>query len=147
MRQAEAALAEGEDQAAATAETEALDALVQGGQAMAKARAEARGAGQGDDEDEDGEGSGGVESVTRDGGGGSPDPQGWGQPSHFRRDPLGRAVEEGHGGADDASDVTVPDSFEATESRRIEEELRRREGERTRPAEELHYIERLLDSF
>lgn len=147
MRQAEAALAEGEDQAAAAAETEALSALVEGGTAMAKARAEARGEGQGDDEEGEGEGSGGVESVTRQGGGGTPDPSGWGQPSQFRLDPLGRAVEEGHGGADDASDVTVPDSFEATESRRIEDELRRREGERTRPPEELHYIERLLDSF
>lgn len=147
MRQAEAALAEGEDQAAATAETEALSALVQGGEAMAKARAEARGEGRGEDEDDEGEGSGGVESITRQGGGGSPDPAGWGQPSHLRRDPLGRAVQEGHGGADDASDVTVPDRFEATESRRIEEELRRREEDRTRPPEELHYIERLLDSF
>ena len=41
----------------------------------------------------------------------------------------------------------LPDTMEQARSRAIEDELRRRGAERTRPEEELRYIDRLLQPF
>ncbi|MHC8508628.1 MAG: DUF4175 domain-containing protein [Rhodospirillales bacterium] len=62
-------------------------------------------------------------------------------------DPFGR----GHGGfqgvgADDGSEIT-PDESEIRRAHEILEELRRRAGERRRPADEREYIDRLLQRF
>jgi hypothetical protein len=63
------------------------------------------------------------------------------------RDPLGRPLQEGSNGIDESSNVRVPDQMEQARSRAIQEELRRRGAERTRPQEELNYIDRLLKAF
>jgi hypothetical protein len=63
------------------------------------------------------------------------------------RDPLGRPVGEGHGGHDDGSETHIPGADNAARSRQIEQELRRRDSDRTRPQPELDYLDRLLKSF
>jgi uncharacterized protein (TIGR02302 family) len=60
-------------------------------------------------------------------------------------DPLGRRM-EGEGGFS-GQDVEVPSESVRERARSILEELRRRAGERGRPAEELDYIDRLLERF
>ncbi|WP_299615070.1 DUF4175 family protein, partial [Pelagibius sp.] len=62
------------------------------------------------------------------------------------RDPLGR---ESNGPASEAftEGVQIPDEMELQRSREIVDELRRRRGERSRPAQELDYIDRLLQQF
>jgi hypothetical protein len=62
-------------------------------------------------------------------------------------DPLGRPLHEGLSGNDENSDVAVPDKMEEARTRAIQEELRRRGAERTRPQPELDYIDRLLKQF
>ena len=47
----------------------------------------------------------------------------------------------------DQGDVNIPDMSILQKSRQILDELRRRAGERSRPAIELDYIERLLKRF
>jgi hypothetical protein len=47
----------------------------------------------------------------------------------------------------DSGDVHVPEEAERKRSQAIQEELRRRGGERERPQEELDYIGRLLRQF
>lgn len=69
-----------------------------------------------------------------------------GQPVNGRgRDPLNRSTAEGGGGL--SQDVDVPDGFDVQRARQIVDELRRRAGERDRPAAELDYIDRLLQQF
>ena len=50
-------------------------------------------------------------------------------------------------GADESGDVRVPDQMEQARTREIQEELRRRGADRTRPQPELDYIDRLLKPF
>jgi hypothetical protein len=63
------------------------------------------------------------------------------------RDPLGRPRRDSVGGRDEGSDVVVPTEMELQRAREIQEELRRRAGERERPQQELDYIDRLLRRF
>ena len=61
------------------------------------------------------------------------------------QDPLGRqspAGERERSGAD-----AVPEEFDIERALELRKELERRAGERRRPAEELNYIDRLLDLF
>jgi len=60
-------------------------------------------------------------------------------------DPLGRPVAGGQH-ADDG-DTHVPDKAEQLRARDIEQELRRRDTDRTRAPDELHYLDRLLKPF
>jgi len=60
------------------------------------------------------------------------------------RDPLGRY---NHGSGADNGDVAVPEERERQRAQAIQEELRRRGAERSRPQEELEYIDRLLKQF
>lgn len=72
------------------------------------------------------------ESVRRRG-------QGQGQ-----RDPLGRRA----GGQGDSSDGNkIPDDAEKRRAQEIQDEIRRRAGEATRPAQERDYLKRLLQPF
>jgi uncharacterized protein (TIGR02302 family) len=162
MRDAMTALGAGRDAPAATAEQRAVEALQQGGRSMGQQMASQFGFGQQDEGDEgedeygedNGQGSGGQDGLSPDGswGQGQQDgSRGWG---HGRnpdrradRDPLGRAMPDDTEGADQGSDVQVPDKMEAARSRAIQEELRRRDADRTRPQFELDYIERLLRQF
>ena len=59
-------------------------------------------------------------------------------------DPLGR---EGGGTGNIHDGVDIPDQMELQRSREIVDELRRRRGDRDRPAQELDYIDRLLKQF
>jgi hypothetical protein len=62
-----------------------------------------------------------------------------------QRDPFGRSRPQGN--FEDTGDVEIPDKSDIQRAREILDELRRRAGERTRPATELDYIERLLRRF
>ena len=64
-----------------------------------------------------------------------------------RRDPLGRRYGEGHNGADETDSVTVPDQRARQRAQEIEQLLRDRGADRSRPQEELDYINRLLKQF
>ena len=64
-----------------------------------------------------------------------------------RRDPLGRDMGEGTGGALENDGVHVPTEMERQRSQAIQEELRRRGADRTRSQQELDYINRLLKQF
>jgi hypothetical protein len=50
-------------------------------------------------------------------------------------------------GSEAAGDVHVPDQMEQARTRAIQDELRRRDSERTRPQRELDYLDRLLTPF
>ena len=64
-----------------------------------------------------------------------------------KRDPLGRLMKDGHGGLDTDGATEVPEEMEQARTRAIQDELRRRGAERTRPRPELDYIDRLLKQF
>jgi uncharacterized protein (TIGR02302 family) len=168
MREAMQALGNGEDQAAAGAEERAIEALQKGGRSMSQQMAQQFGAGEqegdeaGDDSEQDGQGD--QAGLGQDG-----DPRGgdrygpgydnrrgqrdWAgrrsadRRADDRRDPFGRRLNEGVSGADESDNVRVPDEMEQARTRAIQDELRRREAERTRPQPELDYIERLLKRF
>lgn len=76
---------------------------------------------------------------------GSPDGEG-DQDSEAQQDPLGRDL---HGGlAGETDDATLPAMADTpNRSRTIQDELRRRAAQRTRPQSELDYIDRLLRPF
>jgi uncharacterized protein (TIGR02302 family) len=154
MRDAAGALGKGQDGAAGEAEQRAIEALQKGGRQMAQEMSRQFGAaqsGEGEDAD-DGDPNGMAGFSLQDGQSDRNGPaQGTlpGQRSRRtdRRDPLGRQLGEGTSGADEANDVQVPAEMERQRTRAIQEELRRRGGERTRPQEELDYIDRLLKQF
>ncbi len=159
MQQAVQALGQGQDSQAAAAEQKAIDALQKGGQQMGQQMAtqfglsmrpgqgqQGQGQDSGQDGDQDGQGdaAGNADGGDRDGnyaGTGSFGKQ------DGPRDPLGRLTGEGTSGSDQGDDVRIPNKTEAQRSREIQDELRRREGQRTRPQEELDYIGRLLKSY
>jgi hypothetical protein len=121
MRAARDALQSNRSSEAVGPQTNAVDQLMQGMQAMAKSFMEQMG-----------------EAARR----------GMGQVGIGRsrgRDPLGRQTSEG--GLEAMEGVDIPDQSEVRRSRRILDELRRRRGERQRPPLELDYIDRLLRQF
>ncbi len=101
-------------------QSRALDQLQQGLQAMADRFMEQMGMGQ--------RGSGQV-----------------GARPGMGRDPFGRRA--GDGGLEALEGVEIPDRMELRRAREILDELRRRRGDRWRPAQELDYIDRLLRRF
>ena len=56
-------------------------------------------------------------------------------------------MKNGNGGLEESGDVDVPEEMEQARTRALQEELRRRGAERTRPKPELDYIDRLLRQF
>jgi len=152
MRDSARQLGEGNDAAAATSQQKAIEALQKGGREMGQAMAKQFGPQNGQDgSDQEGE-SNGPMGLTL--GRGQPDDQGrgWrnGRPDQANpggRDPLGRRFGEGTSGADESNDVTVPEERERQHTQAIEEELRRRGADRSRPQFELDYIDRLLKQF
>ena len=129
MAAAEAALGGGRDRLAAGAEQAAIAALSQAGKAMGRALAQQAGA--------LGNGAGMLPGL---GSAGLPE---W-LPG-LGGDPLGREGNQGQ--VDPAARVWLPAEQRLRRTRRIENELRRREGEPSRPPEELRYIDRLLRQF
>ena len=159
MREAGQALADGRDAAAGSAETKAIEALQKGGKEMGQQMARQFGNGKepGEGEGEEGEGGepgqlgeGGQDNSNHDGqttGQRPGDSSGPGHRRTARRDPMGRPLQQGTSGTDESGDVRVPDQMEEARTRAIQEELRRRGAERTRPQPELDYIDRLLKPF
>ena len=144
MDRARDALAAGQDAPAVSAQTEALADLQKGAQQMRSAMSGGSG------------GSGGLALLPGGGPGaggtapGQEDADGDATDSPDQqdgRDPLGRHLASGHSGMDDGDDTHVPDRLDPARSREIEQELRRRDGDRTRPAPELDYLDRLLKTF
>jgi uncharacterized protein (TIGR02302 family) len=151
MRAANEALRQGNEGAAQSAQQRAIEALQEGGrqmqQQMARQFGRQRGQqgqqGQPGQEQGEGEGEGEGEGMGQGGGQNS----GPGRERADGRDPLGRRNRDANGSADEGSDVRVPDEMEQARTRAIQEELRRRLGERERPRQELDYIDRLLRRF
>ena len=157
MSQAGQALAAGNDKEAGAAQQRAADALKKGEGQMSQQMAQSLGISvmpgegegqgngpgdqmvQGDGQDENGTTPGDQEAQS-----GQP---GDGQDPDVPRDPLGRPTRDGTSGRADGGNVHVPDQMEQARTRELQTELRRREGERTRPQGELEYIDRLLKSY
>ncbi len=121
MRDARDALGGNRSNDAVGPQTNAVDQLMQGMQAMAESFMEQMG-----------------EAARR----------GMGQAGNRLgrgRDPFGRQTQDGRMEA--VEGVEIPDLSEIRRSRRILDELRRRRGERQRPPLELDYIDRLLRRF
>ncbi|CAH2600562.1 conserved protein of unknown function [Rhodovastum atsumiense] len=164
MRDAARALEAGDDATAAAAIQKAIEALQKGGRSMSQQLAQQFGQGgpgdEGEDADgemageQDGEGQGEQDGKGRGGRYGNWNRDGrWGnrpgdRREADRRDPLGRPLrEDGLGQSPDEGGVKVPDQMEEARSHAIQEELRRRGAEKTRPQPELDYIDRLLRQF
>jgi uncharacterized protein (TIGR02302 family) len=121
MGLAEGDLRAGDPNSAVQPETQALQSLQQGAQAMMQALAERYGRKPGDR--------------------GGPDQDQFGQ----SQDPLGRNL-PGLGQID-TGDVKIPDKSDLQRAREILDELRRRAGDPERPRYELDYLDRLLKRF
>ena len=153
MRDAATALGQGRDKAAGDSVQQAIEALQKGAQDMAQAMMKKFGPPQPGSGEGEGEGDAALFGMTMPGGGtqmgrtdGSP-PGPPGRADSRGRDPLGRATGNGTAGTDETGDVTVPEERERQKAMAIQEELRRREAEKSRPQPELDYIERLLKQF
>ena len=154
MRDAAEALSQGRDAVANRAEQRAIEALQRGGremgQQMARQFGPARAGEAGEEGDGDGDPFGFGFSLQdgqsdRDGGGQGTEPSR--RRGSDRRDPLGRQLGQGTSGADESADVRVPEEMERQRTQNLQQELRRRGGERFRSQEELDYIDRLLRRF
>ncbi len=153
MRGAGQALADGQDQAAGDDEQKAIEALQKGGREMGQTMAQQFGRGQGgqDGSQQDGEGDDGGFGLSLQDGHGDYDGNGTepGSPSRpdSKRDPFGRRYGQGSSGVDESNSTEVPEQREQQRTQAIEQELRRRGADRTRPQYELDYIQRLLQQF
>ncbi len=152
MRESVQQLGQGDDTGAAASQQKAIEALQKGGQEMGQTMAQQFGSpGGGQEADDEGDSDGSMGLSLQDGQGDQPG-DGWRQgPPPGRadsgRDPLGRRYGQGTSGADESGDVTVPEERERQRTQAVEEELRRRGSELTRPQMELDYINRLLKQF
>ena len=120
---------------------------------MGQTMAQQFGRGQGgqDGSQQDGEGDDGGFGLSLQDGHGDYDGNGTepGSPSRpdSRRDPFGRRYGQGSSGVDESNSTEVPEQREQQRTQAIEQELRRRGADRTRPQYELDYIQRLLQQF
>ena len=157
MRDAVEALGQGQDAVAARSAQRAIEALQRGGREMGQQMARQFGrprpgdgkpgeGGEGEDGDPGGMGFSLQDGHSDQQGGGRGGQQGRRRQSEGR-DPLGRQMGQGTAGADDSGDVQVPEEMERQRTQNLQQELRRRGGERFRPQQELDYIERLLRRF
>ena len=164
MRDAGQAMSEGRDAVAAGAQQKAIEALQKGGRSMGQqlarqfGRGDQDGEGEGEDGQEMGEGQQG-QSGPGDSATANRDGQGQGQRPgdqrrrNAKRDPLGRQLPQDTEGRDQGIDGAglgtqpVPTEMEQARTRALQDELRRRGADRTRPQPELDYIDRLLKSF
>ena len=152
MRQAGEDLASGHDAAAGADQQKAVEALQKGGQQMSQQMAQQMGIsimpGQGGEGEGDPSASadGGLDDQMGEGTAQSTLPGQEGQNQGGTRDPLGRLTSNGASGDETGDDVQLPQQMEQARTRDIQNELRRREGDRSRSQEELRYIDRLLQA-
>lgn len=154
MQDARKALADGDDAAAANAEEKALEALRKTRQQMQDA---VKGNGKNSipsflpalGSPSDGSSGSGNASDGQNGSG-TPSDSSENQEEEDqqggKRDPLGRKLGEGKDQTEDDS-THIPDNVARQRAREIEQELRRRDSDRTRPQQELDYLDRLLKPF
>lgn len=152
MRGASAALAQGQDAAAASQEQKAIAALQKGGQAMSQQLAQQFGEGR-----QPGEGQQPGGWRQGEGYGQGQGEQAFGNPWGFgddrnplggnSRDPLGRSTEDGTDGSADTGYVAIPDKSDPMRARDIQQELRRRDATPGITPAERDYIKRLLDTM
>ena len=157
MRHAMQALGDARDGEAGTDVQKAIEALQKGGQSMSEQMQAQFGAGgeqaeDGGDDDERGPGMqfGDQPDGQQDEGAGNrpwAGQKGQGKRGDRKTDPFGRQLKEGNNGADESADVALPEEMEQARTRAIQDELRRRGAERSRPQPELDYIDRLLKPF
>lgn len=157
MRDAGQALGKKQDAPAAAATQKAIEALQKGGEAMSEQMAQQFGSPGEQEGEQDGQQDGpgmalgNSDDGTRQnqGSGNRPwhGPRSSGRRGDQKVDPLGRKLNEGNSGTDETADVTLPEQMEQARTRAIQDELRRRGGERGRPQPELDYIDRLLKQF
>ncbi|GAN68092.1 DUF4175 domain-containing protein [Acetobacter orleanensis] len=161
MHDARKALADGDDAAAATAEEKVLDALRKSRQQMQDSMKDngkntmpsflpAFGGNSGGQSGGPGEESQGQGSADEGDDGTTPsddaEENGGEENGKNKRDPLGRRMGEGGDQAPDDG-THIPDNVARQRAREIEQELRRRDSDRTRPQQELDYLDRLLKPF
>ena len=149
MHAARKALADGNDASAAQHQTKALEALNKSRQQM---RDIMQNNGKnsppsflpafGSPSEEDDSGQGGAGSPPDSADDGAPEQD----RSADKPDPLGRKRGEGQDQTEDDS-THIPDTVARQKAREIEQELRRRDSDRTRPQQELEYLDRLLKPF
>ncbi|MDG6094062.1 DUF4175 domain-containing protein [Acetobacter sp. AN02] len=160
MKAARKALAEGNDEEAVAAQKRALEALRQGGSQMKQSVGHSHtppsffpsfgmknqgGQGHGRSQGQ-GQGQRGMAGPGEDGSDGLDDEDDGDEKRAGDQDPLGRPPGgQGEDGAGDGG--KLPEATSRERAREIEEELRRRDSDRTRPQEELDYLDRLLKSF
>ncbi len=163
MRTAQAALAARDAAGAGAAEAQAAEALRRGNRQMGQQMGQQLGlsvqpgaGGQGQDGEDsamagqDGGDGSAMGEADADGddedGGAAGRAAGQGPRQGGSRDPLGRLTDDGAGGGDEGSDLLLPEQRGAASTRAIQQELRRRGGQKDRPADELRYIDRLLQA-
>jgi uncharacterized protein (TIGR02302 family) len=158
MRDGIQALGDGLDSASAGADQRAIEALQKGGQSMSEQMESQFGAPGDDSAENEGEEQTGPGLALGDepgrqqqdqGGGNRPwtGKGGPGKRGDRRTDPFGRPLNEGNNGGDESTDVSLPEQMEEARTRAIQDELRRRGADRSRPQPELDYIDRLLKQF
>lgn len=146
LREALRALHSGEDSPAAAALGQALAALQQEQQEMARQLTLQFGS------------AGGAQGGAQEGAQPGDSPAGGadsgealpgedGAPADGPRDPLGRRLGEDGGAPGSGQGVHVPDRLERRRAAILQQELRRREADKTRPRPELDYLGRLLQPF
>ncbi len=143
MGGASTALGAGKDGPAEAAEQAAIAALQKGGQELGQALAKQFGSGQ----EGQGRQPGGELGLARPGNGADGGPSWLPGLGGLDEDPFGRREGAGGDAIDPRAQVTLPADAQGGRTRQIEEELRRRQGQRTRPPQELEYIDRLLKQF
>lgn len=143
MKTAQTALAKNDDAQTFTAQTEALKNLQQGQQNMQQAMQERQ--------------NSATTSIllplmsssqgSGKGTGSKPQPNVQSEGQQEDEDPLGRKLGKGKATTRDSSETNLSDTISPNQSRAIQEELRKRDSDRTRPQQELNYLDRLLKSF
>lgn len=154
MKDAADALGRQRDVPASAAQQRAIAALQKGAQSMSQQLAmqfgdgEGEGDGEGSDPgDQSGPGPGNKPNRpgNRPGAASGRDGRTTAQRRDQGRDPLGRSTGQNSRSSD--GDVRVPDQMEAARGRALQDELRLRGQDRSRPRPELEYIDRLLAPF
>lgn len=152
MQRAVQQLAQANDTGAGMAEQQAIEALQKGGQRMGETMAQQFGSGRQGEGANGQNGANGPMGFSLQYGNGDRSGNGMlrgsrGGAFNRNRDPLGRLLGDGANGANEASNVHIPEKRGQQRSYDIEQELRRRGAERYRPQQELDYIHRLLKQF